>query len=352
MSLPEQTKILTVEEADRWVEQERAAGSRIGFTCGSFDLMHAGHAHYLAEARRLCDRLLVAVNSDASVRAYKDPLRPVNPWVERAYLVAALHSVDAVTVLEEKRPLTLLLRWKPDLYIKGGDYKTTSLRSAEAVEAYGGRVAVIPPAFGSSSTKMMERIQALALHALPQAAPPVRFRGLVLLDRDGTLIRDVPFLYEPDKVELLPGVPEGLLELQRAGFRLAIVTNQQGIGLGYFGIQEFIAVNQRLLRMLHENGVTIWRVFFCPHSLAEECECRKPRVGMLRRAMEESGTDPGDCYLVGDSASDMAAARAAGCHAISVGPAVSADADFTAAGFTTAVTWISGEQTGRTQKAR
>ena len=132
---------------DEWIRAERAAGRRIGFTCGSFDLLHAGHAQYLEKARASCDRLLVAVNSDASVRRYKSPLRPINPEGERMYVVAALAAVDAVTILDDDRPLSLLLRWKPDLYIKGGDYQSSSLRSAAAVEEYGGRVLLIPSGF-------------------------------------------------------------------------------------------------------------------------------------------------------------------------------------------------------------
>ncbi len=324
-------KILSLEQTDRWVRREKAAGRRIGFTCGSFDLMHAGHAHYLGEARRLCDRLLVAVNSDESVRSYKSPLRPINPWEERAYVVAGLAAVDRVTVLEHRRPLPLLLRWKPDLYIKGGDYRASGLRSAGAVEAYGGKVAVIPPAFPASTTKVLERIRTLDLHAAPEAVPAVKFRGLVLLDRDGTLIRNIPFLHEPDKVELLPGVAEGLVELQQVGFRLAIVTNQQGIGLGYYGMQEFIAVNQRLLALLNRHGVVIWKIYFCPHSMAENCSCRKPMPGMLLRAMEDSGLAAEDCYLIGDTAADIEAAHAAGCRGVLAAP------DFGAA-----AAWIKG----------
>src|ERR1700722_13722728 len=94
-------KILTLEQADAWVAAERASGLSIGFTCGAFDLLHAGHAQYLEEARGLCGRLLVAVNSDESIQRYKNPLRPVNPWNERAFVAASLASVDRVTVLEE-----------------------------------------------------------------------------------------------------------------------------------------------------------------------------------------------------------------------------------------------------------
>ena len=99
-----QRKVLSHAQVDDWIRAERAAGRRIGFTCGSFDLLHAGHVQYLAKARSHCDRLLVAINSDASVRRYKSPFRPINPERERMYLVAALAAVDAVTILDEDRP--------------------------------------------------------------------------------------------------------------------------------------------------------------------------------------------------------------------------------------------------------
>src|SRR6266498_704813 len=163
-------KILSHEQVDAWMAAQRASGRRIGFTCGSFDLLHAGHVQYLARARALCDGLLVAVNTDASVRRYKSPLRPVNPEAERAYVVAGLETVDAVTWLDEDRPLGLLLRWKPDLYIKGGGYTAEALGSGEAVRAYGGRVEAIPAEFDASSTAMLERIATLACHAEPEPA--------------------------------------------------------------------------------------------------------------------------------------------------------------------------------------
>src|SRR5947209_530762 len=162
-------KLLSHEQVDDWVRAERAAGHRIGFTCGSFDILHAGHVQYLERAREQCDRLLVAVNSDESVRRYKNPLRPINGEQERMYVVAALAAVDAVTILEEDRPLKLLLRWKPDLYIKGGDYqRSSSLRSGSAVEAYGGKVVVIPSDFDTSTTGIMERIGAILAHQSPE----------------------------------------------------------------------------------------------------------------------------------------------------------------------------------------
>ena len=324
-------KILSLEQMDQWVAAEKAAGRRIGFTCGSFDLLHAGHVQYLGAARELCDRLILAVNSDASVSRYKSPLRPIVPERERMGVVAGLAAVDAVTLLDDDRPLSLLLRWKPDLYIKGGDYAEDSLRSGDAVRAYGGTVEVVKSGFETSSSRLVERIEALALHAEPERAAHElgqAFRGLVLLDRDGTLILNVPFLHDPAKVEILPGVIDGLLKLQEAGLRLAIVTNQQGIGLGYFTVQDFIAVNQRLLRELGAAEIRISKIYFCPHSLAEQCSCRKPATGMITRAMREFEVAPRQTFLVGDSDDDMKAGADAGCQTVradDVGFAAAAD---------------------------
>jgi rfaE bifunctional protein nucleotidyltransferase chain/domain len=313
------SKILTHEQVDEWVQAARTGRLRIGFTCGSFDLMHPGHAQYLYLARQRCDRLLVAVNSDESVRRYKSPLRPINPLRDRMYVVAALASVDAVTVLEEDRPLSLILRWKPDLYLKGGDYQASSLRSATAVEAYGGRAEVIASEFGTSTSAMIERIAAIAAHREIALAPGEPPRGLILLDRDGTLIRDVPFLNDPAQVELLPGVGEGLAKLQQSGFALAIVTNQQGVGLGYTTRQEMIAVNQQLFRALGPYGVRISRVYYCPHTAAEACDCRKPGAAMLRKALEEFRVPADRTVMIGDTDGDIEAGEAAGCRTIRVG---------------------------------
>jgi D-glycero-D-manno-heptose 1,7-bisphosphate phosphatase len=163
----------------------------------------------------------------------------------------------------------------------------------------------------------MERVELLTAHASPDLAASRR-GGLVLLDRDGTLIRNLPFLHDPAKVEILPGVIDGLLKLQAAGLRLAIVSNQQGIGLGYYTIQDFIAVNQRLMRELGAHGIRISKIYFCPHSLADQCSCRKPATGMITRAMREFGAAPEQTFVAGDSDDDMQAGADAGCQTVRV----------------------------------
>ncbi|HJQ33034.1 MAG TPA: D-glycero-beta-D-manno-heptose 1-phosphate adenylyltransferase [Pyrinomonadaceae bacterium] len=139
----------------------RAAGRRLVFTNGCFDILHVGHARYLAAARALGDALLVAVNSDRSVRRLKGEGRPVMSASERAELLAALASVDFVTVFEEDSPRRLISEVLPDILVKGGDYALDEIHGREEVEAAGGRVLALPFVEGASTTSIIERVKAV-----------------------------------------------------------------------------------------------------------------------------------------------------------------------------------------------
>ncbi len=137
----------------------RAAGRGLVFTNGCFDILHVGHARYLAAARRLGDALLVAVNSDRSVRALKGAGRPVMNEAERAEMLAALASVDFVTVFDEESPRGLISELLPDVLVKGGDYNVDEIHGREEVERAGGRVVALPFVEGASTTGVIERIR-------------------------------------------------------------------------------------------------------------------------------------------------------------------------------------------------
>jgi rfaE bifunctional protein nucleotidyltransferase chain/domain len=139
----------------------RAAGRRLVFTNGCFDILHVGHARYLAAARSLGDALIVAVNSDRSVRALKGAGRPVMNEAERAELLAALAAVDFVTVFDEESPRRLISELLPDVLVKGGDYALGEIHGREEVEAAGGRVLALPFVEGASTTGVIERIKAV-----------------------------------------------------------------------------------------------------------------------------------------------------------------------------------------------
>ena len=136
----------------------RSAGERIVFTNGVFDLLHHGHVEYLEDARAHGDRLVVGVNSDASVRRLKGPQRPLIPGHERAELLAALESVDLVAIFEDDTPLELIEEVAPDVLAKGGDWALDRIVGREFVEARGGKVVSVRLREGRSTTTIVERI--------------------------------------------------------------------------------------------------------------------------------------------------------------------------------------------------
>ncbi len=149
-------RVLTQEEAILHVGQEKRNGRRIAFTSGCFDLLHPGHTHYLQESRRLGDALIVAVNSDRTVRALKGPERPIFPEVERAEVLAALESVDVVTIFDDLTPRELIGRLLPHVLVKGADWGPSEIVGREEVEAAGGRVVSVPAVLGFSTSQIIQ----------------------------------------------------------------------------------------------------------------------------------------------------------------------------------------------------
>ena len=144
----------------------------------------------------------------------------------------------------------------------------------------------------------------------------------VFLDRDGTLVRDTGYPHRDADYALLPGVPAALRRLRDAGFRLAIVTNQSGIGRGLFGETDFERFQARLLADLAAERVQIERTYHCPHRPDEGCTCRKPSPGLLWRARDELGADLAASWVVGDGPGDVELAARAGCRgAVRIDPA-------------------------------
>jgi rfaE bifunctional protein nucleotidyltransferase chain/domain len=151
---------ISAGELEDAVRAHRAAGRRIAFTNGCFDVLHAGHVAYLRQARALGDVLVVAVNSDASVARLKGPGRPIVPESERAALLAALRPVDHVVLFDEATPERLLEVVRPDVYVKGGDYTPEMLPETAVVERLGGEVVMVDYVDGHSTTELVERIRA------------------------------------------------------------------------------------------------------------------------------------------------------------------------------------------------
>lgn len=153
-----QQKILPRDTARDVIANWRRDGFTIGFTNGCFDIMHAGHLSLLAAAKNECDKLIVALNTDASVRGLKGPTRPVNAEMDRAQVIAALAMVDAVVLFDEETPLALLETLRPDVLMKGADYTREQVVGHQLVESYGGRVALLPLKEGYSTTNIIRKM--------------------------------------------------------------------------------------------------------------------------------------------------------------------------------------------------
>jgi len=151
-------KIRSLEEMKLECKQVKSSGKKIVFTNGCFDILHPGHARYLYAAKELGDYLLVAINSDDSVRAIKGPKRPVVPQEARAEMLAALNCVDGVLIFEEDNPIRIIKILLPDILVKGGDWAEDEIIGADVVKAAGGEVKRIPFVSGFSTTDLIEKI--------------------------------------------------------------------------------------------------------------------------------------------------------------------------------------------------
>lgn len=152
------SNILSIENLKKECDALRAAGKKIVFTNGVFDLIHTGHLKNLREAKALGDVLIVAVNDDASTSRLKGENRPIIPVRERAKILAALEMVNFVVIFEEDTPLTVIKTVNPDVLAKGGDYRADQIVGADFVKQNGGEVIVLPLQEGNSSSNIVERI--------------------------------------------------------------------------------------------------------------------------------------------------------------------------------------------------
>jgi D-glycero-D-manno-heptose 1,7-bisphosphate phosphatase len=147
-------------------------------------------------------------------------------------------------------------------------------------------------------------------------SPRLSQDGVVILDRDGTVVIDRGYLSDPAGLEFLPTVPEALRLLSSSGFRLVMMTNQSGVGRGLISLEQIAALNARMLEMVKGVGGTLTRIYFCPHVPDAHCSCRKPNLGLMERAAEELGFDPRKSIVVGDKPSDVEFGARAGARTI------------------------------------
>ena len=295
-------KIQTQSELIRTIAALKRGGKKIVTVNGSFDLMHAGHLRMLEEAKRQGDVLAVLVNSDASVKAYKGPARPIVPEAKRAELLAALAPVDYVTIFQELTPTALLARLRPHVHCNGPEWGRFCIERP-VVEAGGGRIHILRFHPGRSTSRIVEKV--LASHR----APRVR---AIFMDRDGTLNAkhpDVPYVHRHEDFRLLPFVIPTLRKFSRTDYKLIVITNQSGIGRGLYRISDMNRVHALMRREFAAAGVRLDGIYYCHHAPEAGCGCRKPAPGMFLRAAKDFGIALSESWMVGDDDRDVLAGR-------------------------------------------
>jgi len=196
--------------------------------------------------------------------------------------------------------------------------KSKGAKTVGLIGKDGGRLAKIVDFSVKVSSNETSRIQEAHItigHILCQLIEEALFTSkskAVFLDRDGTIVRDVHYLRDPDQLEILPKSAEAIRLLNRDGFKVIVVTNQSAVERGYITEEELMVIHERLLRLLKNEGAWVDAIYYCPHHPDEGCECRKPGTKLFERAVEEQNLDPKRSYTVGDKKMDILAGHGMG----------------------------------------
>lgn len=305
-----QKKIKTEAQLLRTVRLYRQQGKTIVTYNGSFDVLHLGHILSIQEAKRQGDVLVLLVNSDASVQSYKGPNRPIVPEVERVQMLAALADVDLVCLFAEVNPKRILGQIKPDVHCNGADWGRDCIEKG-VVEAGGGQIHLLRWHKGKSTTDVVKKIQNL------QEGAEVR---AVFLDRDGTINENGDgYTHKKENFIFTSGAVSALRALSKTDYKIIVVTNQSGIGRGYFSERQVVMLHNWFKKECAKKKIRIDAIYYCPHHPSEGCECRKPKSGMLLRAVTEFGVRLDKSWMVGDSQADIEAGKDVNVPTIKVG---------------------------------
>jgi len=301
-----------LEATIQWREALAADGKSLVFTNGCFDILHPGHVEYLRWARSQGDALLVAINSDCSVKKLKGPKRPVWPAEKRVALVSGLSSTDRVTIFDTDNVAGLIQQFHPEIFVKGADYSLESLHPTErnVIESQGGRILFAPLLDGWSTSSILG-------HELNNRSPI----HTLFLDRDGVINKEQGWVCRPGDLHLLPKAAEAIRLLNLAGIKAIVVSNQSSMARGLMNLEKLEEIHEKLRREIASGGGKLDGIYVSPWHpgplkngnpkfIANSWE-RKPAPGLIFQAIEDHDLEIANCALAGDSAADQNCADAA-----------------------------------------
>ncbi len=304
---------VSLKEAARISKALRARGKKLVTVNGSLDLLHSGHIFMLQKAASYGDALLVLINSDASVKRYKGPHRPIIKEEERMAMVAGITAVDYVALFDDINPKKVLEEIKPSIHCNGSDWGKNCIER-EVVEKNGGVIKVLTKIKGLSTSKLIDTIVKAAKDPSPRA---------VFLDRDGTLNDNGDgYIHKKEHFKFLPGVLSAMRALSKTDYKIILITNQSGIGRGFYSHRHVKELHDWMADELRREGIRVDRVYYCPHGPNDGCVCRKPEIGMFEEAVNDFGISLAKSWFVGDSSSDVLAGREANIQTIKLGAAM------------------------------
>jgi len=297
------SKVKSQKEIVSVIKRLRRSHKKI-ITCnGSFDILHDGHYQFLKEAKKQGDVLIVCLNSDKSVKAYKGPTRPINSQSIRAQNLADLDYVDYVVIFNEINPKAVLAKIKPDIHCVGSDWGKDCVER-ETVEKYGGKIYVAKWLKEFSTSNIIKDNSVKA----------------VFLDRDGTInVNNPEYVYRIEDFKFIPGAIQALKKLSKTNYKIIIVTNQSGIGRGYYTKADLAKLHKWLLKRLREEKIRIDKIYYCPHLPEDNCSCRKPKTGMIEKAAKDLGLNLSKSWIVGDDPKDIEAGKEINLKTILIG---------------------------------
>ena len=304
------SKLKSHKEIVQTVQKLKTQGEKIVTLNGSFDILHLGHIRALQEAKHQGDVLIVLLNSDKSIKSYKGPARPINSQKARTEVLSSVECIDYLVLFNGITPKKILAKIKPDIFCQGSDWGKDCIERG-VVEKYGGNVYVLKWAGNFSTSTLIRKI--IDIHSKPQD-------GAVFLDRDGTININRPeYLYRIEDFRFAPPAILALQKLSELDYKIIIVTNQSGIGRGYFKVSDVSKLHNWLINELKRNGIRIDRVYYCPHLPRDNCSCRKPKIGMLLKAAKDFNLSLAKSWLIGDDERDIITAREANLKTIKIG---------------------------------
>ncbi|MFH1780842.1 MAG: HAD-IIIA family hydrolase [Candidatus Nealsonbacteria bacterium] len=303
-------KIKTQKEIVEIIRQLKKNKKKIVTYNGSFDILHLGHIKSLEEAKQQGEVLIVPLNSDKSVKSYKGPNRPIVRENERAQTLAALSCVDYVVIFNEINPKEILNKIKPDIHCHGADWGKNCIER-EIIESNGGKIHILKTVPGLSTTGLIKKI--LDVYAKPEIRA-------VFLDRDGTINVNGPgYTRQIKDFKFTSGALPALKKLSKTDYKIIIVTNQSGIGKGFFTEKDLAVLHRWMLVKFKKEKIRIDKIYHCPHIQEDNCSCRKPKIGMLEGAVRDFGINLSKSWIVGDSEKDVQMGKEANLKTIFLG---------------------------------